>query len=262
MLVCACKTSPFTGKKTLNFVSNDQLFPLAFQQYNQFLTENKVVNGTTDSEMVKRVGQKIAVAAERYLTARGYPGYTKDYKWEYNLVDDELVNAWAMPGGKIVIYTGILPITQTETGLAMVMGHELAHALADHGAQRMSAGQLQQIGAVGVAVGTGVSGQSQEQQAAWMQAYGLGTTLAGMLPFSRKHETEADNIGVVLAAIAGYDPYEAPDLWRRMRDASGGEAPPEFLSTHPSSETRIANLTARAPEAVAEAKKFGVTTFK
>ena len=260
VLVCSCKTSPFTGKKTLNFVSNEQLFPLAFQQYDQFLSENKVVDGTADAQMVERVGQKIAAAAERYLTARGYPGYTKDYQWEYNLVDDELVNAWAMPGGKIVIYTGILPITQTETGLAMVMGHELAHALADHGAQRMSAGQLQQIGAVGVAVATG--GQEPEKQQAWMQAYGIGTTVAGMLPFSRKHETEADNIGIVLAAIAGYNPDEAPNLWRRMKEASGGQAPPEFLSTHPSSETRIANLTVRAPEAKAEARKFGVTSFK
>ncbi len=262
VLVCSCKTSPFTGKKVLNFVSNDQLFPLAFQQYNQFLSQNNVVNGTTDSDMVKRVGQKIAVAADRYLAARGFPGYTKDYKWEYNLVNDDLVNAWAMPGGKIVVYTGILPITQTETGLAMVMGHELAHALADHGAQRMSAGQLQQYGQLGVAIGAGASGQSQEQTAGWLQAYGIGSQLLGTLPFSRKHETEADNIGVILAAIAGYDPYEAPNLWRRMGAASNGQAPPEFLSTHPSSESRISNLTERAAEAVAEAKKFGVTSFK
>ncbi len=260
VLVCACKTSPFTGKKTLNFVSNDQLFPMAFQQYDQFLSENKVLNGTTDAAMVKRVGEKIAVAAERYLTAKGYPGYLQDYRWEYNLVEDEAVNAWAMPGGKIVVYTGILPITQTEKGLAMVMGHELAHALADHGAQRMSAAQLQQIGAVGTAVAVG--GQTAEKQQQIMQLYGVGSQVAGMLPFSRSHETQADEIGIVIAAIAGYDPYEAANLWRRMKAASGGQAPPQILSTHPSNDSRIANLTRMAPVAVQEAAKFGVTSFK
>ncbi|WP_299683683.1 M48 family metallopeptidase [uncultured Dokdonia sp.] len=262
VLVCACKTSPFTGKKTLNFVSNDQLFPLAFQQYDQFLSENNVLTGTADANMVKNVGEKIAVAAERYLTSLGEPGYLKDYRWEYNLVQDDAVNAWAMPGGKIVVYTGILPITQTETGLAMVMGHELAHALADHGAQRMSAAQVQQIGALGVAVGTGVAGQDQQQQAAWMQAYGLVSQVGGMLPFSRSHETQADEIGIVIAAIAGYNPDEAAKLWQRMKAASGGQAPPQILSTHPSNDSRIANLTAKAPFAKKEAAKFGVTSFK
>jgi predicted Zn-dependent protease len=261
-LVSACKTSPFTGKKTLNFVSNDKLFPMAFQQYNTFLSENNVITGTAEADMVKRVGAKIAVAAERYLTALGEPGYLKDYRWEYNLVGDEAVNAWCMPGGKIVVYTGILPITQDETGLAMVMGHELAHALADHGAQRMSAAQVQQIGAVGVAVGTGVAGQSQEQQATWMQLYGLGTQLGGMLPFSRSHENQADEIGVIIAAIAGYDPYEGANLWRRMKANAGGQAPPQILSTHPSSDSRIANLSRMAPIAVKEAAKFGVTSFQ
>ncbi|MBE16573.1 MAG: M48 family metallopeptidase [Dokdonia sp.] len=259
LLLSACKTSPFTGKKTLNFVSNDQLFPMAFQQYNEFLSENNVITGTAESQMVKRVGEKIAVAAERYLTALGEPGYLKDYRWEYNLVKDEAVNAWCMPGGKIVVYTGILPITQDETGLAVVMGHELAHALADHGAQRMSAAQVQQLGAVGVAVAAG--GQSQERQAQIMQLYGVGSQVGGMLPFSRSHEKQADEIGIVIAAIAGYDPYEAANLWKRMK-AAGGQAPPELLSTHPSSDSRIANLTRMAPIAVKEAAKFGVTSFK
>ena len=227
LLICACKTSPFTGKRTLNFISNESLFPTAFAQYDQFLSENTVITDSPDANMVKNVGAKIAVAADKYLTAKGYPGYLKDYKWEYNLVQDNAVNAWAMPGGKIVVYTGILPITQSEKGLAMVMGHELAHALADHGAQRMSAGQVQQIGALGVAVGA--SGQSSEKQAQIMQYYGIGSTLAGTLPFSRKHETEADEIGIVIAAIAGYDPYEASRLWERMKAASGGQAPPEIM---------------------------------
>lgn len=261
VLVCACKTSPFTGKKTLNFVSNDQLFPLAFQQYDQFLSENNVITGTADANMVKRVGEKIAVAAERYLTALGEPGYLKDYRWEYNLVNDDAVNAWAMPGGKIVVYTGILPITQTERGLAMVMGHELAHALADHGAQRMSAAQIQQGVGLGVAVGAGLSDTTPAQQQAVMQLYGVGSQVLGMLPFSRSHETQADEIGIVIAAIAGYDPYEAANLWKRMKANSGGQAPPQILSTHPSNDSRIANLTRMAPVAVKEAAKFGVTDF-
>lgn len=259
LLICACKTSPFTGKKTLNFVKNDQLFPMAFQQYNQFLTENNVITGTPEANMVKRVGEKIAVAAERYLTALGEPGYLKDYRWEYNLVQDDAVNAWCMPGGKIVVYTGILPITQSETGLAMVMGHELAHALADHGAQRMSAAQIQQYG--GIATSIAISGQDPAQQQQIMQLYGVGSQVGGMLPFSRSHETQADEIGIVIAAIAGYNPDEAAELWKRMK-AGSGEAPPQLLSTHPSSDSRIANLTAKAPMARAEAAKFGVTTFK
>jgi len=260
ILVCACKTSPFTGKKTLNFVSNDTLFPTAFAQYDQFLSENNVLTGTAQANMVKNVGAKIAVAADRYLTAKGFPGYLQDYKWEYNLVQDDAVNAWAMPGGKIVVYTGILPITQSEKGLAMVMGHELAHALADHGAQRLSAAQVQQ--GVGLGVAVAASGQTADTQQQIMQYYGIGSTLAGTLPFSRKHETEADEIGIVIAAIAGYDPYEASKLWERMKAASGGEAPPEIMSTHPSNDTRIANLREKAPFAVQEAAKFGVTTFK
>ncbi|WP_222983781.1 M48 family metallopeptidase [Flagellimonas meishanensis] len=256
--IAACKTNPFTGKSTLNFYPNSQVFPMAFAQYDQFLNENNVVTGTSEAEMIKRVGQRIASASERWLNANGHPGYLKDYKWEYNLVKDETVNAWCMPGGKIVFYTGILPITQTETGVAVVMGHEVAHALADHGAQRMSAGMLQQIGAVA----GNVAIQDPQKRNTFNQAYGLGSTLGVMLPFSRSHETEADRIGLQIMAIAGYNPDEAANLWRRMKAKAGGQAPPEFLSTHPSNDTRINNLTAWAPAAKQEAAKFGVTSFK
>lgn len=260
LLVVACKTNPFTGEKNLNFVSNEQIFPAAFAQYNQFLSENKVVTGTSEANMVKNVGQKIVTASERYLNANGYQGYLKDFAWEFNLVEDDAVNAWAMPGGKVVAYTGILPVAKDETGLAVVMAHEVAHALADHGAQRMSAAQLQQLGAVAGSVA--VSGRSEQTQQIFAQAYGLGTTVGVMLPFSRGHETEADRIGLTLMAIAGYNPDEAADLWRRMAEQSKGQAPPEFLSTHPSSATRINNLTQWAPQAKAEARKYGVTSFK
>lgn len=254
----SCATNPFTGNKTLAFVSNDSLFPSAFAQYDQFLTENKVVNGTSDSEMIKRVGQRIAVAAERWLDANGHQGYLDDYKWEYNLVDDKTVNAWCMPGGKIVFYTGILPIAQNETGVAAIMGHEVAHALANHGQQRMSAAYIQQ----GLAVAGNVAIKDNQTREIFNQSYGIGSNVLGMLPFSRSHESQADEIGLTLMAIAGYNPDEAAELWKRMKANSGGEAPPEFLSTHPSNDTRISSLQAWAPKAKAEAKKFGITSFR
>ncbi len=257
-LVISCATNPFTGKKTMALVPNSQLFPTAFAQYDQFLTENKVVKGTKDAAMITRVGQRIAVAAERWLNANGHQGYLNDYKWEYNLVDDKTVNAWCMPGGKIVFYTGILPIAKGETGVAAIMGHEVAHALANHGQQRMSAAYLQQ----GLAVAGNVAIKDEKSRNAFNQYYGVGSQVGVMLPFSRSHETEADKIGLYLMAIAGYNPEEAAELWKRMKANSGGQAPPEILSTHPSNDSRIANLTALAPTAKAEANKFGVTKFR
>lgn len=256
--VSACKTNPFTGKKVLNFYPNSQVFPMAFAQYDQFLTENDVVTNTSEAKMITKVGQRISTAAERWLTANGYAGYLKDYKWEYNLVKDETVNAWCMPGGKIVFYTGILPIAQNEAGVAAIMGHEVAHALANHGQQRMSAGMLQQFGAVA----GNIAIKDEKSRNAFNQYYGMGSQIGVMLPFSRGHETESDQIGIYLMAIAGYNPEEAAKLWKRMKANSGGQAPPEFMSTHPSNDTRIANLAAWAPKAKAEAKKFGVTTFR
>ncbi|WP_339756344.1 M48 family metallopeptidase [uncultured Winogradskyella sp.] len=259
ILILSCATNPFTGKKTLAFVGNDQLFPSAFAQYNQVLSENKIITGTKDAEMIKRVGQRIAVASERYLTANGFQGYLDDYKWEYSLIESDQVNAWAMPGGKVAFYTGILPIAQNETGVAAIMGHEVAHALANHGQQRMSAAYIQQ----GLAVAGNIA-LSKDQQALGIfnQSYGIVSNVAGTLPFSRGHETEADKIGIYLMAIAGYNPEEASVLWQRMKANSGGQAPPEFLSTHPSNDSRIQNLKALAPKAKAEAKKYGITSFR
>ena len=258
LFVVACTTNPFTGKKTLALVPNSQILPMAFQQYEQFLSEHKVIKNTPNAQMVKNVGRKISIAAKRYLTANGYAGYLKDYRWEYNLVEDPAVNAWCMPGGKIVFYTGILPITKGEAGIAAVMGHEVAHALANHGQQRMSAGQLQALGAV---AGNVALNNDPESQQIFNAAYGIGTNLGVMLPFSRSHESEADKIGLTLMAIAGYDPIEAAHLWERM-EKQGGGAPPEILSTHPSSERRIQNIKSWVADAKAEARKFGVTSFK
>lgn len=261
LIISSCKTNPFTGKSTLNFMPNSKVFPMAFSQYSTFLNSNKVLKGTNDAAMVKRVGERIAKAAELWLDTNGYKGYLNDYRWEYNLVDSPEVNAWCMPGGKIVVYTGILPVTQSEAGLAVVMGHEVAHALADHGAQRMSASTLQQIGAVAGSIAL----QSSKYAAytdQFMLAYGLGSNLGVMLPFSRSNETEADAIGIQIMAIAGYDPSEAPELWKRMAALKGGKSTSSLLSTHPSDDSRIKNLTALVPKARAEAAKFGVTNFQ
>ena len=239
------------------FVGNSSLFPSSFAQYEQFITENNVVTGTPEADMVARVGARIADAAHKWLSAEGYAHYLDDYQWEYNLIQDDTVNAWCMPGGKIVFYTGILPVTQTEAGLAVVMGHEVSHALLNHGQQRMSAGLLQQLGAVGLSVGMGVAGLSQETQALAMTAYGVGTELGGTLPFSRAHESEADHYGLILMAIAGYDPEEAAPFWERMA-ALGGGGTPQFLSTHPSDTTRIRQLRGWTGEAKQKAAEFGV----
>lgn len=256
-IVVACATNPFTGKSSLALVPNSEILPSAFQQYGQFLSENKVITGTTDAKRVETVGTKIKVAAEKWLNANGHVGYLNDYQWEYKLVDSKEVNAWCMPGGKIVVYSGILPITKDDAGLATVLGHEVSHALANHGQQRMSAGLLQQLGAVGVGAAVGAKNESTQQIA--MTAYGAVTQYGGMLPFSRNHESEADQIGLTLMAIAGYNPDQAITFWERMSANSGGQAPPEFMSTHPSDATRIAQLRALIPQAKAEAAKFGVT---
>ncbi|MBS7230496.1 M48 family metallopeptidase [Flavobacterium psychroterrae] len=256
ILIGGCATNPVTGKKNLNFVSNSELFPSSFQQYSAFIAENKVITGTADAKRVEAVGGRIKTAAEKYLTYLGQAQYLSDYRWEYKLVDNKEVNAWCMPGGKIVVYSGILPVTQDEAGLATVMGHEVSHALANHGAQRMSAAQLQQIG--GAALGAATSGKSESTQQIFSQAYGLGSEVGVMLPFSRSNETEADKIGLTLMAIAGYNPDDAISFWTRMSAKSGAAGTPEFMSTHPSDASRIANLKSLIPEARATALKVGV----
>ena len=256
-LIFSCAQNPFTGTKSLNFVSNSQLFPSAFQEYSNFLKEHKVITGTADAQRVENIGIKIKNAAERWLKANGQSQYLNGYQWEYKLIESKELNAWCMPGGKIVVYSGILPVTQNDAGLATVMGHEVAHALANHGAQRMSAAQLQELGAAGVALATG--GKSAEQQQMWQQYYGIGSQIGVMLPFSRNQESEADKIGLTLMALAGYNPESAIEFWGRMSAKSSGSAPPEFMSTHPADATRIANLKRLIPAAKAEALKFGVT---
>lgn len=255
VLAAACATNPLTGKSTLALVSDAEILPSSFQQYSEFLKENKVVTGTADAKRVVTVGTKIKQAAEKWLAATGNSTYLKDYQWEYNLVQSDELNAWCMPGGKIVFYTGILPTCKNDTGMAVVMGHEVAHALLNHGQQRMSAAALQSKGSEVIGAAVGAKSETTKQLA--MTAYGAVTEYGGMMPFSRKHESEADKIGLTLMAIAGYNPDEAVAFWERMAAAGGGETP-EFMSTHPSNTTRIADIKALIPEAKAEAAKYGV----
>ena len=253
----ACATNPLTGQRTMAFVSNRELFPSAFAMYDEFLNENTVVTGTPEAQMLNNVGNRLAEAALKWLTAEGYGHYLDDYQWEFTLIQDDTVNAWALPGGKIVFYTGIMPVAQTEAGIAVIMGHEISHALLNHGQQRMSAGVLQEIGMVGVAVATG--GLSQETQSLAMSAYGVGSELLGTMPFGRRHELEADEYGLILMAIAGYDPAEGARFWERMAALTGGGSGPQFFSTHPSGENRIRQLQELEATARQKAAEFGVT---
>jgi len=220
---------------------------MSFQQYSEFLKTNKVSTNAEQTALVKKVGQNIQHAVEKYFASKGMSGELKGYNWEFNLVDNNEANAWCMPGGKVVFYTGILPITKDEVGMAVVMGHEVAHAVAEHGNERMSQGLLTELG--GVALSVALKDKPQQTQALWLTAYGLGSQVGVLLPYSRLHESEADKLGLIFMAMAGYDPATAPKFWERMATLSGGQAPPEFLSTHPSHETRIKDLEGWIPEA-------------
>mgnify|MGYP005989366099 CR=1 FL=1 len=256
MLCIECTTVPITGRQRVNFVSDAQVLPMSFQQYNGFLKENsaKLVTNTAKSNEIKAVGKNIAAAVDRFMRANGMTAEANAYKWEFNLINDKTVNAWCMPGGKVVFYTGILPICANTDGIAAVMGHEVAHAFAKHGQERMSSAQIQQLGGVALALGT----QNSKNNNLWNMAYGIGSQV-GMLSFSRTHETEADKLGLVFMIMAGYRGEEAVNVWIRMGQNaknSGSQAPPEFLSTHPSNETRIKTLRNYLPTARKYAQKF------
>lgn len=238
-LFVECSTVPITGRSRVNFVSDAQVLPSSFAQYSSFLEENKLSTNRVMSNQIKEVGKNISAAVDRFMRANGMSKEADSYRWEFNLVEDNTVNAWCMPGGKVVFYTGIMPICANDNGVAAVMGHEVAHAFAKHGQERMSQGQLQQLGGVAVALGT--SGKSSESQQLWNTAFGVGSGL-GMLKFSRVHEQEADRLGLVFMIMAGYDGREAAEVWVRMSANSGGSSQPEILSTHPSNESRIQDL--------------------
>lgn len=244
-----CSSVPVSGRSQLSLIGNDKIFPMSYQQYEQVKKEGKIVTGTDEARMVKRVGTRIQRAVEQYFVELGQPDYLNDYKWEFNLIDDQIVNAWCMPGGKVAFYTGIMPICATEEGVAVVMGHEVAHAIANHGRERISQQYAAQagLGVVGAVLGAG--GTTTIPADVIMQGAGAATSL-GILAFSRKHESEADKLGLYFMAMANYDPRSAPKFWKRMAANSGGEQPPEFVSTHPSHDTRISDLNANMPKAL------------
>ncbi len=254
-IIISCSTVPLTGRKQLNIIPSSTMLSMSFQEYDNFLKNSKLSTNQEQTQMVKRVGGKIQKAVELYFSQRNMSQRLKDYDWEFNLVESKDVNAWAMPGGKVVVYTGILPVTQNETGLAVVMGHEIAHAIAEHGNERFSQGLITQLGVV--ALSEALDEKPEETRSIWMQAFGLGAQVGVLLPFSRVQEGEADRLGLIFMAMAGYDPNQAVNFWQRMGENKGGKAPPEFLSTHPSDETRIRKIREALPEALQYYKKSG-----
>lgn len=249
-LLIACHRNAITGRSQLSLISENEVQTMAKTEYRNFLTQSKVLGTTTnkDAAMVARIGKRIANAITKYYSDQGLGNELAGYEWEYQLVDSKEVNAWCMPGGKIVVYTGLLPVTQNEDALAVVMGHEVAHALARHGSERMSQGLMQQMG--GMALSVAIANKPQETQTLFMNAFGIGSNIGYALPHSRKQELEADKLGLRYAALAGYNVREAIPLWQRMAALGGGQKPPELLSTHPAEEKRIAELSKIMDETV------------
>lgn len=252
----ACSQNAITGRKQLKLFGEETLQQQAVSQYQSFLSESKVLNTNSnkDAEMVKRVGTRIAAAITSYYTQKGLANELNGYKWEFNLVDSKDVNAWCMPGGKVVVYTGLLGVTQNEAALAVVMGHEIAHAVTHHGNERMSQGALAQGLEI---VGNIATANNPKYNDLFNNIYAPTAQIAVLLPNSRNQELEADHYGLNFAAMAGYNPREAVPFWQRMAAASGGQKPPEFLSTHPADEKRIERLQGFMDEALSYYKPVG-----
>lgn len=248
----SCSSVPLTGRKQLRLIPENEVLSMSFDQYKEFLKDHKESTNTEQKAMVTRVGSKIAASVENYLRQNNLASEIPNYQWEYHLVVDSEANAWCMPGGKIVVYTGILPITQNESGLAVVLGHEISHAVAHHGDERMSQALVAQLG--GVALSEALKNKPQQTQDIFMLAYGVGAQLGVLLPYSRTQESEADYLGLIFMAMAGYDPHGALDFWQRMVQQSHGE-PPTFLSDHPANQTRINDIRNEMPEAIKYFKK-------
>jgi predicted Zn-dependent protease len=248
----ACSVVPFSNRKRINIVPDDMMLNMSFTNYSEFLTQNPPLpESDANTKMVKEVGNKLATAVSSFMNTKGMGEEIKDFKWEFNLVNNKEVNAWCMPGGKVVVYTGLLPISMNAEGLSVVMGHEIAHAIAKHGSERMSQQLLIQLG--GMSLAAALEKKPEATKNIFMTAFGVGSTL-GSLAYSREHELEADKLGLFFMAMAGYDPNKAISFWERMSQ-NGGVAPPEILSTHPSDANRIADMKKNLPEAMQYYKK-------
>ena len=253
-LVVSCAKVPITGRSQLNLIPQSEMLSMSATQYTDFLKTNPESNDAAGKAQVVKVGTNIQHAVEEYMASKGLSDKIKDFHWEFHLVESKEVNAWCMPGGKVVVYTGILPVTKTDAGLAVVLGHEIGHAIAQHGNERMSQSMMAQMG--GTALSVALANKPAQTQQLWMSAFGAGAQYGALLPFSRLQESEADKIGLVLMSMAGYDPHEATSFWERMA-AMGGEKPPEMVSTHPSDQRRIDDLQKEIPEAMKYYKPKG-----
>ena len=253
MIFQACTVVPLTGRRQLSLVPESEMISMSFTSYNEFMKENPVSADKKNSDMVTEVGSNISKAVIQYFTDNNLLSRLNGYQWEFNLVkNDSTPNAWCMPGGKVVVYSGILPYTKDKEGLAVVISHEIAHAVARHGNERMSQQMITQLG--GIALSEAVKQKPAQTQGIFNSAYGLGSQLGVLLPFSREHELEADKLGLIFMAMAGYNPEAAVGFWERM-STMGGSKPPEFMSTHPSDANRIKKIEGAMPEALKYYKK-------
>jgi predicted Zn-dependent protease len=247
-----CSLVPLTGRRQLSLVSDADMLSTSFVQYDQFLNENKLSTNSGQTNMVKGVGRRIQNAVATYFAQNNLSQGLNGFAWEFNLIESKEVNAWCMPGGKVVVYSGILPVTQNEAGLAVVMGHEIAHAVAKHSNERMSQALLAQLG--GQTLAAALQQKPEQTQQLWMGLFGVGVQLGAILPYSRLQEGEADHLGLIFMAMAGYDPNGAIEFWQRMSQNAGAK-PPEFLSTHPTDANRIKKIKSEIPEAMKYYKK-------
>lgn len=242
--VAACTTNPITGRSSLQIANNSEIEAMALQQYKQTLTKSKVITGS-QAQSVKNVGNRIKNAAEKYYASIGRGADLANYQWEFNLLQDSQVNAWCMPGGKVAVYSGILPITKDDTGLAVVMGHEVSHALAGHGNERISQSMIAQ----GLGTASGLAIKNEKTAAIFQSVYPIGSQVV-LLKYGRNQELEADQMGLYLMSMAGYDPRQAIPFWNRMDSSSSGARQPEFLSTHPSPGSRVGDIQKNLPKAL------------
>ncbi len=248
LTITSCSKVPITGRRQVSLIPSSQLHSMSYQQYDQFLKEHPLSNNAANTALVKGVGQRMQQAVETYFAEIGQSSVLDGFQWDFNLVASDQINAWAMPGGKIVFYEGILPVTRDEAGIAVVMGHEIGHVVAGHGNERMSQMLMTQLG--GVALAVAMRDKPEQTQAMWLTAFGLGSQVGVLLPYSRLHEYEADRLGLIFMAMAGYDPHDAIRFWDRMMNMKSGAAPPEFLSTHPTDAKRMREMSRLIPEAM------------
>ena len=244
----SCSTVPLTGRRQLSLIPASSMLSMSAQEYGDFLKANPPSTNQAQTQLVRKVGKNIQSAVEQYLAQKNLSDRLSGYNWEFNLVESKEVNAWCMPGGKVVVYSAILPVTKDETGLAVVLGHEIAHAIAEHGSERMSQGMLAQLG--GMALLEALKEKPEQTKQLWLTVFGVGAQYGALLPFSRLQESEADHLGLIFMSMAGYNPGPAVDFWVRMSQGKGGQASPEFMSTHPADETRIADIKKELPEAM------------